>query len=265
VTILPVRGVLFDFHETLISADRWFAMEIGTIAVEMLQHLGVWSGEPSAEDRRRVEAAYARVRAVITGAAIEYSAQAIARAGLRAIGSDGQVTDRELTDAADRLFQSYLDDVTLKPHTAETLSSLAEAGYRLGILSNIAHAPFITWVLEAHRLRHHFGHITASSDFGLRKPRQEIFAHALASMGLAPAETVYVGNDYVKDIIGAKLAGLRAIWVPDAAGQDYREDTHVHPDAVVAHLDEIPAVLRAWAAEARTDAAGRGGWSAPRS
>ena len=246
-----VRGVLFDFHETLISADRWFAMEIGTISVEMLQHLGVWSGDPPAEDRRRVEDAYARVRAVISGAAIEYSAQAIGRAGLRAIGRDGHVTDRELTNAADRLFRSYLWDVTLKPHAAETLSALAAAGHRMGILSNIAHSPFITWALEAHGLRHHFEHITASSDLGLRKPRREIFLHALAAMGLAADETVYVGNDYVKDIIGARLAGLRAIWVPDSTGQDYRADTHVHPDAVAGSLAEIPAVLSAWAAEER--------------
>lgn len=250
-----VRGVLFDFHETLISADRWFAMEIGSIAVEMLQHLGVWSGTPPAEDRRRVEDAYARLRTVSSGAAIEYSAQAIGRAGLRAIGRDRHVTDHELTDAADRLFRSYLWDVTLKPRAAETLSALAAARYRMGILSNIAHAPFITWALEAHGLRRHFEHITASSDLGLRKPRREIFLHALGAMGLGADETVYVGNDYVKDIIGARLAGLRAIWVPDASGEDYRADTHIHPDAVVDSLAEIPAVLHAWAAEEQMDAA----------
>lgn len=250
-----VRGLLFDFHETLISADHWFAMEIGSIAVEMLQHLGVWNGEPPVEDRRRVEAAYARLRAVSSGAAIEYSAQAIGRAGLRAIGRDDHATDRELTDAAGRLFRSYLWDVTLKPHAAETLTALAAAGYRMGILSNIAHAPFITWALEAHGLRHHFEHITASSDLGLRKPRREIFLHALAAMGLVADETVYVGNDYVKDIIGARLAGLRAIWVPDATGEDYRADTHVHPDAVAGSLAEIPSVLSAWAAEGRGNSA----------
>jgi HAD superfamily hydrolase (TIGR01549 family) len=255
VTISAVHGLLFDFHETLISADHWFAMEIGSIAVEMLQHLGVWNGEPPVEDRRRVEAAYARLRALSSSAAIEYTAQAIARAGLRAIGREDHATDRELTDAADRLFRSYLWDVTLKPYAAETLTALAAAGYRMGILSNIAHAPFITWALEAHGLRHHFEHITASSEIGLRKPRREIFTHALGVMGLEARETVYVGNDYVKDIIGARLAGLRAIWIPDAAGEDYRADTDIHPDAVVGSLAEIPAVLRVWAAEARMDVA----------
>ncbi len=69
-----VRAVFFDVHETLISADRWMAMETGGIAIELLQHLGVWDGEPPADGRQRVERAYAYVRAISAGTALEYPA-----------------------------------------------------------------------------------------------------------------------------------------------------------------------------------------------
>lgn len=244
-----VRAVLFDFHETLISADRWFAMEIRGIAVEMLQHLGLWSGAPPDEDRRRIETAFARLRTVIDGAGVEYSAQEIGRRMLRAIGRDG-VPAEALDDAAARLFRAYLSDVTLKPGAARALDALAATGVRLGIVSNIAYAPFIAWTLEAHGLRERFRAIVASAEVGLRKPRREIFAAGLEAVGVAAAEAVYVGNDYLKDVVGAKLAGLRAIWVPHAGAVDYRSDTAIHPDAVVEGLGEVPGVLATWAGAA---------------
>ncbi|MDQ7859504.1 MAG: HAD family hydrolase [Armatimonadota bacterium] len=244
-----IRAVLFDFHETLISADRWFAMEIGGIAVEMLQHLGLWAGAPPEEDRRRIEAAFARLRAVINGAGVEYSAQEIGRRMLRAVGRDG-VSVEALDAAAARLFRAYLADVTVKPGAARALDALAVAGLRLGIVSNVAYGPFIAWALEAHGLRERFHAIVASAEVGLRKPRREIFAAGLEAVGVAAAEAVYVGNDYLKDVVGAKLAGMRAIWMPDAGAADYRPDTAIHPDAVVGGLDEVPAVLAAWAGAA---------------
>jgi putative hydrolase of the HAD superfamily len=238
-----VRGVLFDFHETLISADRWFVMEIGGIAAEILQHLGVWGDDPPADERQRVEHTYAQLRAISVGAGVEYSAHEIGRVALRAIGRDGEVTEQDLAAAVDRLSRSYLPDVTLKPHVPETLGILARRGLRMGILSNAAHTAFLEWALEMHGVRGFFGPIVASGDLGIRKPRREIFAAALEAMGLAADETVYVGNDYLKDVMGAKLAGLRVIWVPDRSGEDYRPYTSIHPDAVAARFDALPAAL----------------------
>jgi putative hydrolase of the HAD superfamily len=241
-----VRGVLFDFHETLVSADRWFAMEIGGIAVEMLQHLGVWPGPPPEDERARVEAAFARLRAVIHGAAVEYSAQEIGRRMLHALGRDGEVSPADLEAAAARLFRSYLPDVRVKAGASAALGALAGSGMRLGIVSNAAYAPFVAWALQAHGLRGHIGAIVVSADFGLRKPRREIFVEGLRAVGLDAGEAVYVGNDYLKDVVGAKVAGLRAVWIPDAEAMDYRPYTTIHPDAVLGGLDELAGVVARW-------------------
>ena len=248
------RAVLFDFHETLIAADRWFAMEIGGIALEILQHLGVWDGDPPADGRRRVEQAYAHLRTIILGTALEYSAHDIGRVMLHAIGFEREIAERDLSAAIDALFRSYLPDVTVKPRVAETLEALASTGFRMGIVSNAAHGPFITWALDAHGLRHHFEQITVSADVGIRKPRREIFAAALDAMGLTPADAVYVGNDYIKDVMGAKLTGLRAIWLPEAEASDYRAYTSVQPDAIADRFDRLPEIMAGWGAR-RTETA----------
>lgn len=46
------------------------------------------------------------------------------------------------------------------------------------------------------------------------KPRPEPFHTALDALDAVPESTLYVGNDYRSDVIGAKRAGLAACWVP---------------------------------------------------
>lgn len=241
-----VRGILFDFHETLISADRWMAMETGGIAPELLRWLGIWQGEPSPEDRKRVERAYARLRTISLETGLEYPAQEVARAVLRAIDGDERVTDDGIAAAVAGLFRSYLPDVTVKEHVAETLHVLASLGYRMGLVSNAAYGPFLTWSLEKAGLDRYFEQIVVSANVGIRKPRREIFTAALQAMQLAVGETVYVGNDYIKDVMGAKLAGLGAIWIPGPAAGDYRDVTPVHPDAIIERFDALPQIVGAW-------------------
>ncbi|MGQ0571045.1 MAG: HAD family hydrolase [Armatimonadota bacterium] len=238
-----IRGVLFDFHETLISADQWMAMETGGIALEIPQRLGLWPGEPPAEDRRKIEDAYTHIRAISSGAAVEYAARDIGRIILRVLGREAEVPNGALDEAIDTLFRAYVPGVKVKRRVPETLNTLARAGYRMGIVSNAAYAPFISWALADHGLAAHFAQVTVSADVGVRKPRREIFDAALAAMRLDAAETVYVGNDYIKDVMGARLAGLRAVWIPEASARDYRAHTSVQPDAVAEGFDALPEII----------------------
>jgi putative hydrolase of the HAD superfamily len=245
---MGVRAVLFDFHETLISADRWMVLETRGIATEVLQAIGVWNGGMPEPARARAEEAHARLRAISRDTGIEYSAPEIARIVLAELGLDGQYGAAAVDAAVETLFRSYLPDVRLKPSVAEGLDGLARAGYRMGIVSNATYGSFIAWALEALGVGGHFEHITVSADVGLRKPRREIFDAALAAMGLPAAEAVYVGNDYLKDVVGAKLAGLRAIWLPDPGARDDRPYTRWHPDAVADRMAALPGIIAPWRA-----------------
>lgn len=57
-------------------------------------------------------------------------------------------------------------------------------------------------------------YIFVSGDVGVNKPERGIFAYAMKKMNLQdPADIVYVGDSYEKDILGASGAGWRAIWL----------------------------------------------------
>lgn len=244
-----VRAVLFDFHETLITADRWYAMETGGFAMEIFQALNVWNGMPAAEERERATYADARMRAIARDTGIEYGAAEVAGTLLTAVGAGGRYGEAAIGTAVSELFRSYVSDVRMKSGVREGLRSVAALGFRMGVLSNARYGPFLHWALEAHGIRRYFECVVVSADVGLRKPRPEIFEAALKAVRLTPAETAYVGNDFLKDVVGAKLAGLRAVWIPDARAHDDRPYTRVQPDAVIEQFEALPELLAAWRTE----------------
>jgi len=243
---MGVAAVLFDFHETLISADRWMALETGGIATEVLRALGAWNGGPAEHARTLVEQTHARLRAISRDTGIEYGAAEITRILLTDLGLYGRFPRAAIETAVETLFRSYLPDVRLKPSAAEGLDALARGGYRMGIISNATYGPFIGWALQRLGVGGFFEHIVVSADVGLRKPRREIFDAALAAMRVPAAAAVYVGNDYLKDVVGAKLAGLRAIWLPHHGARDDGAYTPVHPDAVADRLTALSDLIAPW-------------------
>ncbi len=56
-----------------------------------------------------------------------------------------------------------------------------------------------------------FDAVVWSSDVGVAKPAAAIFVEAVRRLGVAPAETIHVGDDADADVAGAERAGLRVI------------------------------------------------------
>lgn len=77
------------------------------------------------------------------------------------------------------------------------------------------------------------------------KPSPEFFRPALELLGVGAASAAIVGDDIDVDVGGAQAAGMRGILV--RTGKFREEDaarSRVKPDAVVASLAEVPALLR---------------------
>ncbi|MBW4634820.1 MAG: HAD family hydrolase [Iphinoe sp. HA4291-MV1] len=81
-----------------------------------------------------------------------------------------------------------------------------------------------------------FKTIIFSSDYGLIKPSPSIFKKAIEQIEVHESKTVFVGDNLLFDIIGAKAVGLSAIWInldkkqlspniltPDLVIQDLRD------------------------------------------
>jgi putative hydrolase of the HAD superfamily len=97
------------------------------------------------------------------------------------------------------------------PGAHSALQQLREAELKLGIISNFDHRLYR--ILEGLGLRAFFDTVTISSEAGYAKPAREIFATAMASLGVTADEAVHVGDSALLDVRGAQDAGLRAILI----------------------------------------------------
>jgi putative hydrolase of the HAD superfamily len=105
----------------------------------------------------------------------------------------------------------------IRPGTEERLNEIAER-YELAVISNADGS--IEEVLTRCGIARCFRTITDSGLVGLEKPHPEIFRLALESMNATPQESLYVGDVYSVDYLGATSAGMQAVLmdVPGAYG-----------------------------------------------
>ena len=102
---------------------------------------------------------------------------------------------------------SARDHVTVD--VPETLETLLKSGYRLGVLSNRDN-PCHDYLRELN-LDQYFEMALVSGEVGVWKPDPRIFEHALERMKTAANRTVYVGDNYYADVVGAQRAGVMPV------------------------------------------------------
>lgn len=133
-----------------------------------------------------------------------------------------QVFDRTVTsapgydaDLADALYAVMPGRWAAYDDAAPTLDTLRARGVRTAILSNVGFD--LGPVLERTGLGGRFDALVMSWEFGLAKPRPEIFAHALELLGVGAHETLMVGDSWQEDAAAAAL-GIRTLILPRTAG-----------------------------------------------
>jgi putative hydrolase of the HAD superfamily len=104
------------------------------------------------------------------------------------------------------------ETATLAPDAIPTLSTLRDGGMKLGLVVNtIWPGEVIDHQLEALGLMELFPVRVYSTEHAAQKPHPNLFRAALDEMQLAPAETIFVGDEPSADVLGARRAGMRCI------------------------------------------------------
>jgi putative hydrolase of the HAD superfamily len=208
-----VRGVLFDVDDTLVDHDgarqtaivahlaslgldhddaavsRWHLVEERHFA----RHL---SGELSFQEQRR-----ARVREMLGGS-----------------GGEGVHLDDAAADAWFAGYNARFEAAwTAYDDVAAALDVMAAHDLAVGIVTNVG-ADLQRRKLERVGLGGRFEVVVGLDTFGFGKPDPRVFRHACELIGTEPGETYFVGDRLDHDAIGARDAGLRAIWL-DRAGR----------------------------------------------
>jgi HAD superfamily hydrolase (TIGR01509 family) len=83
--------------------------------------------------------------------------------------------------------------------------------------------------------------IIDSAHVGISKPARRIFTLALEQLGRTPQTAVYVGDSFERDVLGARAAGLRTVWLRGLEPRVCPDPSMV--DAIITTLEELPAIL----------------------
>jgi len=129
--------------------------------------------------------------------------------------------------------------------TIPTLEVLRKQGYRLGIISNAAYSLDVENLIDKAAIRPYFETILISADIGIRKPDIRIFQTALDRSHVPAGRAVMVGDTLSADIMGAKNAGMRAIWITRHADNQVIGSlaNNIAPDAVISRLSHLSEAI----------------------
>jgi putative hydrolase of the HAD superfamily len=90
-----------------------------------------------------------------------------------------------------------------------------------------------------------FDTVVVSGDLGVCKPDPRPFAAVTEELGVAPDRILFVGDNWLADIQGAKRYGMRAALTTEyAPAENFRpEPGDAEPDLTIASLAELERAL----------------------
>ncbi|MFH0765356.1 MAG: HAD-IA family hydrolase, partial [Calditrichota bacterium] len=207
-----IKAVIFDLDNTLVD---FFRMKRDAVraAAEAMVDAGL---EMSAEE------AFAAVMAIYKQEGIEYQ-EVFDRFLTHRFGA---INHRILAVAVVGYRRQREKSLALYPHVASTLTALAKRGIKLAVITDAPAKQ--AWLRLCYvNLHNLFDTVITTEDTGEYKPSPRPFKLALETLGVAPEETLMVGDWPERDMAGAKGVGIRTVF---ARYGDPRGITHSGAD-----------------------------------
>ena len=160
---------------------------------------------------------------------------------LESVGFTSPETRKELV----RVYEEAIlcDPPGLKDGVFDAMDYVKDR-YKVGLISVTGVSPgrIVRGILKDHGILGYFDVLTFSDEVMLVKPNPGLFMSCLEVLGVAPENTVHVGDSFKSDIVGAIDAGMRTIWVKT---REQEQKSGYIPDAIISGLDEFRDALRA--------------------
>ncbi len=234
------RGIFFDLYGTLIEIrtdeyDPW----IYTTLAQYLSYLDVHISPEELKNRF-----FSWVETIMKQSPEKYpevDVFEVFRNIMIAFGSTRPAKYRIVTVAM--LFRSLTrKQFGLFPGVIETLGRLKQE-FRIGLVSD-AQWVFSEPEMEITGLKGFFEARLLSSKLGFKKPDARIFLKAMSALRVRPEESVYIGDNPSKDLVGARNAGMKCIMFKSSPSQfDGNRYDGLRPDACIQSHAEIEPVL----------------------
>ncbi len=112
----------------------------------------------------------------------------------------------------DAYWTHFLEKMELYDGAGALLDSLKQKNIRTAICTDMtAHIQFRKILRLG--IEHKIDCMVSSEEAGAEKPSAVMYQMTLQKLGVLPAECVYIGDDYQRDIVGASRAGMKAIYL----------------------------------------------------
>jgi len=240
-----IKAVLFDFWNTLIFHEAREGRRLENIRIDSLTQ--ALSDAGFSVSRMGVESAVEAMNAECDRVREKTGQEFDSRSQVRMILEKRIPEPNEvLLENLWKVFTRAIFSIDLKARDGAEIALLflKENGYKIGLICNIYNTPgvVIREILRKSGLLRYFDVLMFSDEYGLRKPRSEIFLEALSRMDVKSSEAVHIGDAPNMDILGAKKAGLKAIYL-QLTHQPYPSNIP-KPDLTIGTLHQIPEAIK---------------------
>lgn len=210
------EAVIFDLDSTLMDTHRYplvasdWLMKNSNVDID--QHRESYL-------RNLISRYFKAIEAIAEGAPFQPPFNIVKAAMGNSLEDIGYNADPVLVEQATQRFRSlHVELATPYSGVPELLSNLETRGIKQGILTNsfVGNARVI---LDNSKLMHYFKAIVDCGEVQAYKPMPELFERTLTLLDVTSSETVFVGDEYYADMVGAKRLQFTTVWV------NHREDS----------------------------------------
>ncbi|MBQ61107.1 MAG: hypothetical protein CMQ19_03430 [Gammaproteobacteria bacterium] len=132
----------------------------------------------------------------------------------------------------------------LRKGAIDTLQTLRESGFNVGLVSNLDEGDFQDF-LSVDNFASYFDFHLSSEAAQSCKPDAAIFDLALEQAGCTANEVVFVGDTPTQDIDGAAAAGMQTVLIHEELKQATRDMNSTHkPDHEINELPELLEIIQ---------------------
>jgi len=157
----------------------------------------------------------------------------VARA-LRRLGHDRPALAAEIAAVYTRAREAAM---ALRPDAKGVLDVLRQHGVRLGLVTNGTGRDQRAKI-DRFGLAPYFACVVIEGEFGVGKPDERVYRHALAQLGVPPAKAAMVGDNLEWDVAAPQRLGMRGVWY-DPERNGLPPECTTRPDDVIASLTEL--------------------------